>query len=97
MADLVVHVEQSQCPICKNGLWTPNSEDSLSRKVFPIDEEALILMVKILDNLEEFKELSGKMQAIMENDHNQEVRLLSLFNVLINGIQREYNQIGKIF
>ncbi len=65
--------------------------------MFPIDEEALILMVKILDNLEEFKELSGNMQAIMENDHNQEVRLLSLFNVLINGIQREYNQIGKIF
>ncbi len=76
---------------------TPYSEDCLSRKVFPIDDEALILMVKILDYLEEFKELSGNMQAIMEDDHNQEVRLLSLFNVLINGIQREYNQIGTIF
>jgi len=91
---LVLQIEQSQCPLCKNGPRIPNSEDSLSRKVFSTEEKALILMVKILDNLEEFKELNGNLQAIMEDDQMREDRLLSLFNVLINGIQREYKQLG---
>ena len=93
---MVLQGEQSHCPLCKKGLRSPNSEDYLSRGVLPTEEKVLILMVKLLDNLEEFKELSGNLQAIMEDDQIQEVRLLSLFNVLINGIQREYKQLGKI-
>jgi hypothetical protein len=60
----------------------------------PLEETALILMVKMLDNLEEFKELSGNLNTIMEEDKILETRLLSLFKVLINGIQLEYKQLG---
>ena len=63
-------------------------------EVFPLEEKALILMVKMLDNLEEFKELSGNLQTIMEEDEILETRLLSFFKVLLNGIQLEYRQLG---
>ena len=53
-------------------------------------------MVKMLDNLEEFKELSVNLQTIMEEDTMMETRLLSFFKVLINGIQFEYKQLGCI-
>lgn len=61
---------------------------------YPLEEKALILMIKMLDNLEEFKELSGNLKTIMEEGEMLETRLLSLFKVLINGIQLEYKQLG---
>jgi hypothetical protein len=63
---------------------------------FPLEEKALIIMVKMLDNLEEFKDLSGNLKTIMEEDEMMETRLLSLFKVLIKGIQLEYNQLGYV-
>ena len=65
-------------------------------EILPLEEKALILMVKMLDNLEEFKELSVNLQTIMEEDTMMETRLLSFFKVLINGIQFEYKQLGCI-
>jgi hypothetical protein len=53
-------------------------------------------MVKILDNLEEFRELCASLQIIMENDEVKENRFLDLFNVLINGIELEYKQMGHL-
>ena len=67
--------------------------DSISLDGFPLEEKALILTVKILDNLEEFKELSGNLQTIMEDDKLLEPRLQRLFKVLINGIETEYKQL----
>ncbi len=65
-----------------------------SEEIVPLEEKALIMMVKMLDNLEEFKELSGNLQSIMKEDEMLETRLLSFFKVLINGIQLEYKQLG---
>ena len=62
----------------------------------PLEENALILMIKMLDNLEEFKELSGNLHTIMEEDEMLETRLIGLFKVLINGIQLEYKHLGYI-
>ena len=61
---------------------------------YALEEKALIMMVKMLDNLEDFKELSSTLKTIVEKDEMMETRLLSLFKVLINGIQLEYKQLG---
>jgi len=61
---------------------------------FPLEEKALIMMVKMLDNLEEFKDLSKNLSNLMEEDELMETRLLNLFKVLISGIQFEYKQLG---
>ena len=63
---------------------------------FPLEEEALVLMVKMLDNIEEFKELSGNLRKIMGKDELMETRILSLLKVLITGVQAEYMIIGCI-
>jgi hypothetical protein len=63
---------------------------------YPLEEKALILMVRMLDNLEEFNELSGNLNTIMKEDEILETRLLNLFKVLINGIQLEYKQLGYL-
>ena len=48
----------------------------------PLEEEALVLLVKLLDNLEEFKKLRDKRIKIMAQDELMETRLLSLLKVL---------------
>jgi hypothetical protein len=48
----------------------------------PLEEEALVLLVKLLDNLEEFKKLRDKRRLIMAQDELMETRLLSLLKVL---------------
>jgi hypothetical protein len=53
-------------------------------------------MVKILDNLEEFKELSASLQNILETNQIIETKLLNMFNVLIDGIELEYKQLGHL-
>ena len=63
---------------------------------FPLEEEALVLMVKMLDNLEEFKELSGNLRKIMAKDELMETRILSLLKVLITGVRAEYMIMGYI-
>jgi hypothetical protein len=57
---------------------------------FPLEKEALVLMVKMLDNLEEIKELSGNLRKIMVRDELMETRILNLLRVLITGAQAEY-------
>ncbi|MHC4690388.1 MAG: hypothetical protein ACYS5F_12240 [Planctomycetota bacterium] len=56
----------------------------------PLEEEALILMVKMLDNLEEIKYLSDNLEKIMARDELMETHVLNLLRVLITGAQAEY-------
>ena len=60
----------------------------------PLEEEALVLMIRMLDNLEDFKELSNNLRSIMEKDELVETRIISLFKILISGIQVEYQNLG---
>jgi hypothetical protein len=82
---------------------TRQSEDPLASlyqididENFPLEEEALILMVKMLDNLDEFNELSDNLKKIMAQDELMETRILSLLKVLITGVQAEYLKMGYI-
>ena len=56
----------------------------------PLEKEALVLMVKMLDNLDEIKEISGNLRNIMTQDELTETRILTLLRVLITGAQAEY-------
>ena len=96
MTDLILQEKELQCPLCKNGFNISHMEDPLAHEMFPLEQKALLLMVKILDNLEEFKELSGNLQTLMEEGEMLETNLLSLFKVLINGIELEYKQLGYL-
>lgn len=61
-----------------------------------LEEKALVLMIKMLDNFEEFNELSGHLNTIMKEDDMMGTRMLSLLKVLINGIQNEYQKLGYL-
>jgi len=63
---------------------------------FPLEEEALVLMVKMLDNLEEFKKLSDNLREIMAQDELMGTRILSLLKVLIIGVHEEYLAMGYL-
>jgi hypothetical protein len=62
----------------------------------PLEEEAIIIMVKMLDNLEEFKVLRDNLRNIMTQDEQIEMRMLSLLKVLITGVQTEYLTMGYL-
>jgi hypothetical protein len=67
------------------GLYQVDSNENL-----PLEQEALVLMVKMLDDLEEIKELSSNLRQIMAQDELMETRILNLLRVLITGAQAEY-------
>jgi hypothetical protein len=56
----------------------------------PLEEEALVLMVMMLDDFEAFDELSGNLRRIMAEDVLVETRILSLFKTLIQGARAEH-------
>ncbi len=56
----------------------------------PLEEEALVLMARMLDNIEEFDELSTNLRSIMAEDILVETRIISLFRTLIHGAQLEH-------
>jgi len=56
----------------------------------PLEEEALVLMARMLDNIEEFDELSTNLRNIMAEDILVETRIISLFRTLIHGVQLEH-------
>ena len=55
----------------------------------PLEEEALVLMARMLDNIE-FDELSTNLRSIMAEDILVETRIISLFRTLIHGAQVEH-------
>ncbi len=76
---------------------TRHNEDPLAglyqvdiNETLPLEKEALVLMVKMLDNLEEIKEFSDNLGNIMAQDELTETRILNLLRVLITGAQAEY-------
>jgi hypothetical protein len=67
------------------GLYQVDSNENL-----PLEKEALVLLVKMLDNLEEIKALSGNLRKLMTQDKLMETRILNLLRVLVTGAQAEY-------
>lgn len=56
----------------------------------PLEGKALVLMAKMLDDVEEFDELSGSLRRIMEEDVLVETRIISLFKALLQGATVEH-------
>ncbi|UCH56926.1 MAG: hypothetical protein JSV18_06175 [Candidatus Bathyarchaeota archaeon] len=76
---------------------TPRKEDPLAglyqlevEESRPMDREALLLLARMLDNLEDFNELSLGLRSIMVEDEVLETRILSLFKTLIQGVRNEH-------
>ena len=67
------------------GLYQIDTVDSA-----PLEEKALVLIAKMLDDVEEFDELSSNLRSIMAEDELVEAHVLSLFRTLINGINYEH-------
>ena len=67
------------------GLYQIDTVDST-----PLEEKALVLMARMLDDVEGFDELSDNLRSIIAEDILVEAHVLSLFRTLINGISAEH-------
>jgi hypothetical protein len=67
------------------GLYQIDTVDST-----PLEEKALVLMARMLDDVEGFDELSDNLRSIIAEDELVEAHVLSLFRTLINGINMEH-------
>ena len=56
----------------------------------PLEERALVLMARMLDDVEGFDKLSDNLRSIIAEDELVETHVLSLFRTLINGISVEH-------
>lgn len=63
----------------------------------PLEEEALVLMARMLDDIEEFDELSSNLRSIMAEDVLVETRIISLFRALIHGARAEHRYMKTHF
>jgi hypothetical protein len=63
----------------------------------PLEGEALVLMARMLDDVEEFDELSGGLRRIMEADVLVKTRILSLFKTLLQGVAVEHKYLKMDF
>ena len=62
---------------------------------YPLEKTALIMMVRMLDDIEEIGALSEGINHLMAKDKVVKTRILTLFKTLIQGIREEYNTLTK--
>jgi len=62
----------------------------------PLEEEALVLMVRMLDNFEDFRDLGDSLREIILQNEIVGMHILSLLKVLIIGVQKEYLIMGYL-
>lgn len=49
----------------------------------PLEEEAVVLLTNLLENVEEFYELRGKIKYLMEDREITEIKLINLFKSIV--------------
>ena len=54
-------------------------------------KDALVLVMRLLDNVEEFYELREQLYHAMNEDTSLETKVTNLFNVLIQSLEAEQN------
>ena len=57
----------------------------------PREKDALVLVTRLLENVEEFYELREQLFHAMNEDTSLETKVVNLFNVLIHGLEVEEN------
>lgn len=62
---------------------------------YPLEKEALLIMIRVLDNIEEFGSFGLDLKNIIGTDSSVETKILSLLRTLIDGIQIEYSILSK--
>lgn len=61
----------------------------------PLDKEALVLITRLLQNVEEFYELREKIRHIMLEDQLNDNKIMGLFQTLIQGLKSEKSILEK--
>lgn len=61
----------------------------------PLEKEALIIMLRMLDNVDEFDSLRLDLRNSILMDKGSELRILDLLRTLISGIQVEQSALSK--
>jgi len=62
---------------------------------YPLEKEALLIMLRVLDTVEEFGSFGLDLNNIIGTDSSVKTRILSLLRTLIDGIQIEYSILSK--
>ena len=62
---------------------------------YPLEKEVLLIMLRVLDNIEELGSFELDLRNIIGTDSSVETRILSLLRTLIDGIQIEYSILSK--
>ncbi len=57
----------------------------------PEEKDALVMVTRLLENVEEFYELREQLFHAMNEDASLEPKVMNLFNVLIQGLEVEQN------
>ena len=61
----------------------------------PLEKEELLIMLRVLDDIEKFGSFRLDLRNIIGTDSSIETRILSLLKTLIDGIQFEYSTLSK--
>ena len=61
----------------------------------PLDKEALVLITRLLQNVEEFYELREKIRHIVLEDQLNDNKIMGLFQTLIQGLKSERSILEK--
>lgn len=62
---------------------------------YPLEKEALMIMLRMLDNVEEFDSLKLDLRNTIMMDKGSELKILALLRTLISGIQVEQSALSK--
>ena len=62
-----------------------------------LERETLVLVTRLLQNVEEYYELQGQIMDVMNVDRTLEARFKSLLDSLIRGLSVEQEFLGKEF
>lgn len=61
----------------------------------PLEREAVVLVARLLENIEEFYALREQIVDVMAVDEKAEGKMVDLFNALMNGLRVEQLFIGR--
>lgn len=62
----------------------------------PLEREAVVLVTRLLENIEEFYALREQIMDAMAVDEKAEVKIVDLFNALMEGLRVKQSFLGRV-
>jgi hypothetical protein len=62
----------------------------------PIDQEIISLMIKIMDNIEDFDELSSNIKSLVRSEQSTTMIFLSMIESMIEILETEISMLGYL-